>query len=246
MATVATVAGRPIPVSRLEERLAAMRREPRGRHLPPDGAPGASAVVGWVVQELVTEAVLLHEAAAHGGEGTTDGAAIARLVDRVTASVVIPQAEARAFYERNRDRYRHPESRRIRHFLFPDAPSAERLAGRLRSGEPGLPSGDLRETRRGELSGPLEDALFAAAPGEVVGPIRSGLGWHVARVEGIDAASVAPFAEVRAAIEEELLAAARLRAFGDWLAERRRVLAVIDPDYEHPGHPARGALGHRH
>ena len=88
--------------------------------------------------------------------------------------------------------------------------------------------------------------MFAAAPGELVGPLESELGWHVARIERIDAPSVVPFDEARPAIEEELLAAARAGAFGEWLERRRQALSVIEPDWEHPGHPVHGMVRHRH
>jgi [acyl-carrier-protein] S-malonyltransferase len=57
---------------------------------------------------------------------------------------------------------------------------------------------------------------------------------------------VVPFADVRAAIEADLLAAARSRIFDEWLERRRAALAVIEPGFEHPGHPIHGVPSHRH
>lgn len=54
------------------------------------------------------------------------------------------------------------------------------------------------------------------------------------------------FDEVRAGIERELLVVARLRAFDEWLERRRAALAVIEPGFEHPGHPIHGVPSHRH
>jgi len=65
---VATVAGRPISVECLEERVAEIRRMPRGRHLPPDGAVDPLGLRRWIVQDLVTEALILHEARSAGVE----------------------------------------------------------------------------------------------------------------------------------------------------------------------------------
>ena len=51
-------------MSRLEQKVAQVRSGPRGRHLPPEDAGAESTRVGrWIVQELVTEAVLDHDAA---------------------------------------------------------------------------------------------------------------------------------------------------------------------------------------
>ena len=278
---VATVAGRPIPVSRLEERIAELRRGPRGRHLPPDGAHGSINVRRWVVRELVIEEVLAHEAMAAGligpvaapgsdssaasdrgdaGIGPLPPPVVSSLVERVTASVTVPDGEVRAYYERNRDLYRRPEMRRIRHVLLGDQASARRLTRRLLAGDDmgqlagelstdagsRTRGGDLGDVGRGELTGPLEDAIFGAEIGTVIGPIRSEHGWHVVQVEGVKGASDVPYEEVRAAIEAELLGAARTREFETWLENRRLDLAVIEPEFEHPANPVHGIPSHRH
>jgi [acyl-carrier-protein] S-malonyltransferase len=173
---VATVDGRPITAADVDLRLAQLRAGPRARHIPPDGAGGSGTVRRWIVQELVTEAVLAHEARAAGiadiaEPGRLSPTDVARLVARVTPEVTVPEADARAYYDRNQDLYQRPEA----------------------------------------------------------GP-----------------AFVVPFADVRAAIEEDLLVAARARVFDEWLERRRQALVVIEPGFEHPGHPVHGVPSHRH
>ncbi len=175
---VATVAGRRISTEHVDERLAEIRRGPRARHIPPDGMGGSETVRRWVAQELVTEAVVAHEARAAGIAkvaelGRPSPAHVASLVARVTADVTVPYAELRAYYDRNQDLYERP-------------------------GAGGAPR------------------------------------------------SVAPFAEVRAAIEAGLLVAARARVFDEWLEQRRHALVAIEPGFEHPGHPVHGVPSHRH
>jgi hypothetical protein len=262
-APVATVAGRPIALSRVEARLAELRRGPRGKHLPPDGGAGSVHVRRWIVQELVTEEVLACEARAAGiGDGSraTTRLVIAQLVDRVTATVTVEDAEVRAYYERNMDLYRRPEVRSVRHILVGDLDAAKGIVRRLEVGEameaiaravsidPGTraQAGFLGDVRRGELAGALEDALFSARPGAIVGPYRTEHGWHVARVEQVIPESSAPLSEVRPSIEAELLAAARGRAFGEWLEQRRSALASIEPEFAHPADPVHGLPSHRH
>jgi hypothetical protein len=260
-AVVAVVGGRPILLSRLEERLADMRQGPRGRHLPPDGGEASSGVRGWVVQELVTEAILIHEAQADGAGSTAlSPAIVARLVDRVTAAVTVDSREVRAYYVRNGDRFRRPEARRVRHILLPDEATALEVIGRVEDGgdlgalarqsssDAGSRTmgGDLGDVHRGELSGALEDAIFRAAVGVVFGPIQTEHGWHVARVDAVSPASCVPYAEARHAIEADLLAAERATVFGAWLEHRRAALAVIEPGFEHPADPVHGLPSHRH
>jgi [acyl-carrier-protein] S-malonyltransferase len=60
------------------------------------------------------------------------------------------------------------------------------------------------------------------------------------------AARVIPFEEAEASIRQELLLAARVRAFDQWLEERRAALAVVEPGYEHPADPTYRFPSHRH
>jgi hypothetical protein len=259
------VGGRPIALSRLEARLADIRRGPRGRHLPPDGGEASAGARRWVVQELVTEAILLHEAQAAGIAPTGDEAVLApeivsRLVDSVTVAVTVDRRAVREYYVRNADRFRRREARRVHHVLLADEATALDV---FRSLEDGADLGDLAEessvdagsrtmrgdlgdVHRGELNGPLEDAIFSAEIGVVFGPIETEHGWHVARVEAVTPASPVPYPEARPAIEADLLTAERSRVFGAWLEERRRALVAIEPGFEHPADPVHGYPSHRH
>lgn len=53
-------------------------------------------------------------------------------------------------------------------------------------------------------------------------------------------------ADVRPAIAEHLLAAARRREFRRWLDARRAELVVLAPGYEHPGDPRQPDNTHKH
>jgi [acyl-carrier-protein] S-malonyltransferase len=158
---VATVAGRPITFNALEERLDRLRDGPRGRYIPSTGTPGYSDACRWAVRELVTEAVLEHEARARGLPE------LSQLVLAVTEDVVVSDEEVHAYYDRNPDLYQ--------------------------------------------------------------GPVV-----------------VIAYEEARASIEQELLLAARVRAFDFWLERRRNEMAIVEPGYEHPGDPASGFPSHRH
>jgi peptidyl-prolyl cis-trans isomerase D len=53
-------------------------------------------------------------------------------------------------------------------------------------------------------AGPLADGVFAAPEGIAPEPIKSPLGWHVIRINKIEAGKVTPFDEVKGKIEAEL------------------------------------------
>ena len=256
---IATVAGRPIRRADLQRRAEEIRCGPRGKHVPPSGG-SSPEIERWIVRELVTDAVLAQEAWAAGllaadadaDLGTSDGrlspTVMAALVDRVSTGVTVDERAIRSFYDRNQDRYRRPEARRIRLVVRPDAEAAREAARRL-SSEAGTVSeaGDQAfELHRGELVGPIEDAVFAAAAGDVVGPIETAHGWSVAVIETARPAGVEPFESARSGIEADLLAAERVQAFEHWLEARRAALTVLEPEFEHPGHPLHGATTHRH
>ncbi len=108
------------------------------------------------------------------------------------------------------------------------------------------------------LSAPLARALFAYVTADVeVGddevaeyhtrnPMRfasggcGASGWHTS-------ASAPPLLQqIRPLIAEHLLAAARRRAFRNWLDSRRAALVQLAPGYEHPGDPRQPDNIHRH
>jgi [acyl-carrier-protein] S-malonyltransferase len=59
-------------------------------------------------------------------------------------------------------------------------------------------------------------------------------------------ATAPTLADVRAAITENLLAAARRRSFRVWLDARRAELVELAPGYEHPGDPRQPDNTHKH
>ena len=59
------MAGTPIPIAWVEERLTELRRGRLGRQLPPEGGE-TERLRRWVVQELVGRMVELHEARTAG------------------------------------------------------------------------------------------------------------------------------------------------------------------------------------
>jgi hypothetical protein len=262
---VATVAGRPIPLAWVEARLASLLRGRLGRHLPPGESDEMRRLRRWIVQELVTRMLLLHEAEQarlwswpDGGKGQDRHGASApslpdevvdRLVERVTGHVVVTRSQIDAVLERESQSHEQPEARRIR-FVIADR------ASRAWSWMDGLDAGPTEDRElvrsgqmwlhRGEWVGPLEDAIFEADIGAVVGPFDLEQGWTAARLDAVRPASVPSIREARARVGAELLRYGRARAFEGWIAARRAALAEIELEYEHPGHPVHGIVQHRH
>ena len=256
---LAVVAGAPITSEDVARRLGAIRRGALAPRLPASG-PEDRRGTRWVLRLLIAEAIVLHHAGLvrrlpvpEAGRSSVNGldlgsasdlsSAAERIFEQVTSGVVVPEDELLDYYLRNRDLYHLPERRLIRHVLAGDAPGADRIAaGWGRS----TPPAATFEIRRGELVGPFEEAVFAGRVGDLVGPVPSELGWHVAMIEAVYESGYMPFDEVRSVIEADLLSHARGRAFDLWLERERQTLAMVLPDWGHPGDPASPVFNHRH
>ena len=166
----------------------------------------------------------------------------------------------RAYYAANRHRSGVPEARRVRHVLAADRPCAQRLADAADDGRALAAlaagasldqgsrrrGGDLGWIERGQLAGRLEDAIFAADPHRVIGPVPSPFGWHVVVVEAVRAARERTFAECRPEIRAELTGYRRRRAWLDWLDRRVAEAITVPAGTEHPLFRALPGTSHRH
>lgn len=250
MSAVAWVSGAPVDVSDVDAMEAALRGGPVSATLPRVGTREGRQLRRWLVQVLVAERLVAAEADARGlsaadapplGALAPDRAALlglgsvaADLLARnplaravfaaVTADVSVGDAEV-ARYHRN-----NPEASRV---------AEERVVRVPGSSRP-------RTLRRGELTGPVEDAVFAARPGEVVGPVRDPLGEQTFEVVEARPARVRGLAEIGEDIRERLRAAARRRAFTAWLDVGAVTSVRLAPGFEHPGDPRQPDNTHRH
>lgn len=149
------------------------------------------------------------------------------------ADVTVTDDALRAYYEDNIARHATSERRRARHILVTDGEDAEararaaydravagedfaRLAGEL-SQDPGSSAsgGDLGWAEKSFFVGPFADAVWSMQPGEIKGPVRSEFGWHVIKLEQIEASQQQSFDEVRAELESEYRRAKAEEQFGD-------------------------------
>jgi [acyl-carrier-protein] S-malonyltransferase len=246
--TVAWVGGTTIDVSDVDDREVALRAGRVAPVLPRERTGEGRQLRRWLVQVLVAERLVEAEAAARGLRDAPPlsaiapdraamlglGSVAADLLTRnplaravfvaVTADVVVSAEAVERFYVSNPERFRVPEERVVRHTIGDGAPVR-------------------RVLRRGELTGPVEDAVFAAVAGDVVGPVRNPLGVHTLVVEEVRPARMPPLDE---SVTEWLLAGARRRAFTAWLDRRVAEEVRLAPGYEHPGDPGQPDNTHRH
>ena len=180
----------------------------------------------------------------------------------VDEQISIAEQDIRDYYDANADLYVAEDQRQSRHILIAvseempedDARAlAEDLYQRIEAGEDfaalarefsddpvsGELGGDLGWASRGDFVGPFEEALFALDIGEVSTPVRTEFGYHVIRLEDIQAGSLRTYEDVR----EELVVELRQQAATDRyyeLAEQIDDLALENPASLQPIQAATG------
>ncbi len=187
-------------------------------------------------------------------------------LENLVGGVDVSEDELRDFYETERSRspelFVTEERRRARHVLIAvdddtddqaALENAEEVLSRLQAGESfdevatsesddsgsAAQGGDLGWVERGMMVAPFEEALFALNDGELSDPVRSRFGYHVIRLDEVEAGSEKTFEDARAELEEEF----RRRKAEDMYYERGEELAALA--FENPDSlaPAAEALG---
>lgn len=141
---------------------------------------------------------------------------------RLRRQLPVDDAELRAYYDEHGEEFVEGEQAHAAHVLIRVAPDADletqaeaevrakgvaqiaRAGGdfaelaKKHSDDPGTldRGGDLGWFGRGGIDPEFEKAVFAAKPGDIVGPVRSQYGYHVIRVDGFRPEQQRPFEEV--------------------------------------------------
>jgi peptidyl-prolyl cis-trans isomerase D len=139
------------------------------------------------------------------------------LFDRAAAPVpAVTDAEIAKIYKDNAARYAASETRRFAQVIVPDQATANALAAKVRGGATlaaaaqaaGLSAsitGDLTQSAYAATStAAAAKTAFAAKRGDLIGPIQTGLGWSVARVEDVTAKPARTLADASTEIRAEL------------------------------------------
>lgn len=138
--------------------------------------------------------------------------------EQIGAAGQATEAEIVAYYRQNQAAFAASETRNLQHVVLQDQAAAQAFLQRVRGGasfadaaaQAGFAASDIafaNQTRAafaGETNPEVAAAAFAAAQGALVGPVRSELGFHVARVETINRVPARPLEAVRGEIAQRI------------------------------------------
>jgi peptidyl-prolyl cis-trans isomerase D len=155
---------------------------------------------------------------------------------QVAAQFPISDADLHAAYDKQKAQFEQPERRHAHHILISvdkgDAAAkklAEDVLAQAKAGkdfgalakqysqDPGSAQngGDLGWADRSSYVGPFADALFAMSPGEIRGPVKTEFGYHIIRLDEVQAGKTKSFEEARTQLESDLRKGRATDRFGD-------------------------------
>ncbi len=164
-------------------------------------------------------------------------------LENLATQLAPTEAELQKLYDDNRASYVLDERRRARHIVISvtgddDAAAlkqAESVATEARTGKDfaelakkyssdatASQGGDLGFVQQSDFPGPLGDTLFALKVGEVSAPVKSQFGYHILKLEEIQAGEAKPFAAVRAELDSQY----RQERAADLFGERQELMSA--------------------
>ncbi|MGE5285373.1 MAG: peptidyl-prolyl cis-trans isomerase [Actinomycetota bacterium] len=236
-------------------------------NLPPYVRPMLETAAGRTqfLESVITRDLLMREALRRGIDRrpeVADRIAMARksivlealLRDVADKAPGLSDAALRKIYDADPALHQVGERVRVSHMLFRDKARAQEILDRVKAGESfealmkevgagnvsGEVAADLGEIERGNFVKEFEAAAFAAAPGEVTGPVKTTYGYHVIKVYEKYPAGARSFEEMKPKLLAEQREQAQREAFEGLIADLRkratvRVLYKPEPSPASPG-----------
>jgi peptidyl-prolyl cis-trans isomerase C len=174
------------------------------------------------------------------------------LEKQVVSTITVTDEEISIFYERNKDKFKRPESVRASHILIDTKPTdtpevkqkakekAQGLLKQLKEGkdfaelaqtESACPSkaqgGDLNFFGKGQMVPEFENAAFALKPGEMSDVVETQFGYHIIKVTEKKPEETVPLEEVKDRIKQYLTEEKSQKAVMDSVAALRKDAVVV-------------------
>jgi len=156
------------------------------------------------------------------------------------------EQELKAWYEANRGRLVVPEARKLHMVVVETRKEADALKGEIESGEMTMyraardysiaanakqDLGEVGWVYQGDMTPPLDEAIFALGPGQVGGPIESPAGWHLIKVTDVKEAEHTDFGDDKTrALARRKYLDEKLDAYTRGLRENNRFAVEVFED----------------
>jgi len=154
-----------------------------------------------------------------------------KVTAKLTVGVKVTNAEALAYYSKNKAQYQKPTSRDLSHILVKTKAKAQSIYNQLKAGadfaklakkystdkSSGLNGGKLGVQAENALVAPFSKVAFKIPTGKISTPVHTQVGWHIIKANGpVIPASTAPFAKEKAAIVQTILQTKKGNATSAW------------------------------
>lgn len=150
-------------------------------------------------------------------------------IGNVLNSITITDEEKHAFFEENKASFAKPESASAKHILVDDEEKANELLAKIKAGDitfedaarehstcPSNQSGgDLGTFSRGQMVPEFEEVVFTMEPGTVSEPVKTQFGYHIIKLDELQAAGESAFEEVIGEIEKNLMYQKQNQVYGE-------------------------------
>jgi foldase protein PrsA len=148
----------------------------------------------------------------------------------------VTDQQAAAYYDKNKERFAQPERRDLRIVLTKSEGRAQQAKKAIQSGQSFASvakrfsidqasknqGGKLAGVSKGQQEKALDNAIFSAKKGELVGPVKTQFGWYVLEVTGITPAKQQSLEQSKASIKQILASENQRKALENFGKEYRK------------------------
>ena len=140
-------------------------------------------------------------------------------INKVLSNITLTEEEKKAFFDANKSKFNKSETATAKHILVDNKELAEELLGKINSGEitfedaatahSTCPSkdagGNLGTFPRGQMVPEFEEAVFNMNKEDIAGPVQTQFGYHLIKLENLQAGGESEYEEVKNEIERTLM-----------------------------------------
>lgn len=162
------------------------------------------------------------------------------LEDSTVKDIQITDADIKKYYDDNKAKFAVGPRVKARHILVPTEDEAKAILAQLKKGAdfaalakakskcPSAPrGGDLGWITKGRMDPEFEKAAFALKKGEMSGVVKTSFGYHIIKVDDVDAGKEKSLEEVKPAIERQIKREKRDEAVTKMKDEIKKAFPVV-------------------